>query len=83
MNEILQYLRANGERFDAEIAEAVGLPLHNAHVHLAQLLAKGQIVACQSTRFQDGQQVVGIRCRISGYTPPGAVGMKMKASEIC
>ncbi len=82
MNEILQYLKSNGERFDAEIAEAVGLSLSNAHYYLAELIANGQIVACQSTRFQNGLQVVGIRCRISGYTPPGAVGMKMKASEI-
>lgn len=82
MNEILQYLKAHGERLDAEIAEAVGLSLSKAHCYLSELFAKGEIVAYQSTRFQDGQQITGIRCRISGYTPPAAKGRKSRASEI-
>ena len=37
MNEILQYLKANGEKLDAEIAAAVGLSLAKVHAYLAEL----------------------------------------------
>lgn len=79
MNEILKYLKQNGEKLDADIADAVGLPLSKAHYCLAELFAKGEIVACHSTRFQDGRQIVGILCRLSGITPQASPGRKTKA----
>jgi hypothetical protein len=72
--------KKNGEKLDAEIAEAAGLSLPKTRLHLAELAAKGKVVAYQSTRFEDGEKIVGIRCRLSGITPPAAPGRKSKAS---
>jgi DNA-binding IclR family transcriptional regulator len=83
MNEILQYLKKHGgERLDAEIAEAAGLSLSKTRLYLAELSAKGEVVAYHSTRFEDGQKIEGIRCRLAGITPPAAPGRKSKASQI-
>jgi len=79
MKEILQYLKTNGERLDSEIAAAVGIPLAQAHVKLAELAAQGEIMACHSTRFDKGKKIEGIRCRVSGFIPPAAPGRKSKA----
>ncbi|MGA8863078.1 MAG: winged helix-turn-helix domain-containing protein [Gallionella sp.] len=81
MNQILQYLKKNGERLDAEIAEAAGLSLAKTRAYLAELAAKGEVVAYHSTRFQDGEKITGIRCRLSGITPAAAPGRKSKASQ--
>jgi DNA-binding IclR family transcriptional regulator len=80
MNQILQYLKTHGERLDAEIAEAAGLSLSKTRLHLAELAAKGESMTYQSTRFLEGEKIVGIRCRLSGITPQAAPGRKSKAS---
>ena len=82
MNEILQYLHKHGERLDAEIAEAAGLSLVKTRLHLAELAAKGEVVAYHSTRFEEGVKIEGIRCRLSGLIPKAAPGRKSKASGI-
>jgi len=79
MKEILQYLKTNGERLDSEIAEAVGISLASVHQHLAELAAKGEIMACHSIRFDKGKKIEGIRCRLAGFIPPAAPGRKSKA----
>lgn len=80
MEQILQYLKKHGERLDAEIAQGAGLPLSKTRLYLAELAAKGEIVAYHSTRFLEGQKIEGIRCRLSGITPKAAPGRKSKAS---
>lgn len=82
MNEILKYLKKHGEKLDAEIAEAAGLSLSKTRIHLAELAAKGEVMSYHSTRFEDGRKIVGMRCRLSGITPPAAPGRKSKASAI-
>lgn len=82
MEQILPYLKKHGERLDAEIAKAAGLPLSKTRLYLAELAAKGEVMTYHSTRFIEGQKIEGIRCRLSGITPPAAPGRKAKASEI-
>lgn len=79
MKEILQYLKTHGERLDSEIAEAVGSPLSNVHLHLSSLAAKGEVMVCLSTRFENGKKIEGIRCRLAGFIPPAAPGRKAKS----
>jgi hypothetical protein len=79
MKEILQYLKSHGERLDMDIAAATGIPLANVHLHLSELAAKGEIMACYSTRFEKGNKIEGIICRVAGYIPPAAPGRKSKA----
>jgi hypothetical protein len=80
MNEILQYLKTHGERLDDEIAAGAGLSLSKTRLYLAELAAKGEVVAYHSTRFVEGRKIEGIRCRLSGITPKAAPGRKSKAS---
>jgi len=79
MKEILQYLKKNGERLDTEIAVATGISLATVRLHLADLTAKYEVVACHTTRFVKGKKVEGMTCRVAGYTPPAAPGRKSKA----
>ena len=79
MKEILQYLKVNGERLDTEIAEATGISLAKVRLHLAELAAKGEIMACHSTKFDKGKKIEGISCRLAGFIPPAAPGRKSKS----
>jgi hypothetical protein len=79
MKEILLYLKTNGERLDTEIAEATGLTLAKVRVQLAELAAKGEIMACHSIKFEKGKKIEGISCRLAGFIPPAAPGRKSKS----
>lgn len=78
MNQILQYLKVNGEKLDAEIAQALGISLANVRKQLIELADKGEIMSYQSTRFEKGKKIEGIRCRMSGIVPKPAPGRKSK-----
>ena len=80
MNEVLQYLRTHGERLDVEIAQAVGMSLINVRKHLSELAARGEIMSYQSTKFENGKKIEGIRCRIAGLIPPSAPGKNQRFS---
>ena len=79
MQEILNYLKQNGEQLDSEIAAATGLSLANVRAGVTALSARGDVMVCRSIRFKDGKEIDGMLCRISGYIPPAAPGRKSKA----
>jgi len=79
MQAILDYLKQSGERLDSEIAAATGLSLANVRSGVADLRSRGAIMVCKSIRYQDGKEIEGILCRISGYIPQAAPGRKPKA----
>jgi len=78
MQEILQFLKTNGERFDSEIAVATKMSLASVQRSLEKLLAQGEVIACHSIQFKDGKRIEGMRCRLAGYIPPAAPGRKGK-----
>ncbi|HCI53318.1 MAG TPA: transcriptional regulator [Gallionella sp.] len=75
-NQILLHLKKHGEKLDTEIADAIGIPLATAQIHLAELTAKGKVMSCHVTRFIEGKKIEGVVCRLAGYTPPTAPGRK-------
>lgn len=79
MNPILKYLKTHGERLDTEIAGAIGVSVANVRIQLSELAAKGEVMACLSTRYEKGKKIEGIKCRLAGYIPPAAPGRKSKA----
>jgi DeoR/GlpR family transcriptional regulator of sugar metabolism len=81
MNEILEYLKKNGEKLDAEIAEANKLSLSTTRQYLAELAAKGKVMTYRSTRFVEGQKIEGIRCRLTGFNPHATPSQKQKAAK--
>jgi hypothetical protein len=82
MQEILQYLKLNGERLDSEIATATGVSLANVRLSVSALSARGDVIVCRSIRFKDGKQTEAILCRVSGYIPPAAPGRKSKGAVV-
>jgi len=78
MKEILLYLKTHGERLDVEIAEAVGISLAKVRIQLSEMTAKGEVMSYQSTKFENGKKIEGIRCRVAGFIPPAAPGRKSK-----
>ncbi len=79
MQDILQYLKLNGERLDSEIATATGISLAKVRLSVSELSAKGDVIVCRSIRFKEGKPIEAILCRVSGYIPPAAPGRKSKA----
>lgn len=79
MDEILQYLKKNGEKLDMEIATATGISLVNVRLYLEELATKGEIMTCHLIRHEKGKTIEGTSCRIAGYIPPAAPGRKSKA----
>lgn len=78
MDQILKYLKAQGERLDTEIAQAIGLSVSKVRAYLQELAGNGEVVTCLSTRFEKSRKIEGISCRLSGHTPPAAPGRKSK-----
>ncbi len=78
MQEILEYLKSRGERLDAEIAADTGLSLEKVRSHVSALSSRGEIIMCQSIRFNGGRKTEGWLCRIAGYIPPASPGRKPK-----
>ena len=78
MQEILNYLKTRGEQLDSEIATATGLSLENVRQRVSTLSARGEIIMCQSIRFNNGKRSEGLLCRIAGYIPPASPGRKPK-----
>jgi len=76
MIEILQCLKKHGERLDSEIAKEMGMPLATVRQHVAALAATGEIITCNLTRFESGDPVEALLCRVAGYVPPRAPGRK-------
>ncbi len=79
MQEILLYLKKNGQRLDSEIAEAVGMPLSKVRSLLADLSAQGEISKCSFVGFNQGKKTEGMLCRVAGYVPPKSPGRKPAA----
>ncbi len=78
MTETLQCLKKYGQRLDLEIAKEMGVPLAAVRQRLVELTAKGEIIMCNLTRFENGKKIEAWQCRVSGYVPPLAPGRKAK-----
>ncbi|HET8721897.1 MAG TPA: hypothetical protein VFM24_07705 [Nitrospira sp.] len=76
MQAILDYLKLGGERLDTEIAAATGMSLDKVRLGVSDLQARGAVMVCRSIRYQGGQEINSLLCRISGYVPPKAPGPK-------
>jgi DeoR/GlpR family transcriptional regulator of sugar metabolism len=79
MDEILKYLKKNGQKLDIDVAEATGISLTDVRSQLTELATKGKIMTCHLTRYANKKILENMSCRISGYIPPAAPGRKSKA----
>lgn len=76
MQEVLQYLKKNGQCLDSEIAAGMGIPLKLVRQHISALAALGEITTCSVTRFNGNERFEGIQCRPATFIPPKAPGRK-------
>lgn len=67
MKEILQYLKSAGERSDFEIADL-----------FIWTAAKGDVMVCNTIKYEKGKMIEGMSCRISGFIPKAKPGAKAK-----
>ncbi len=75
-NPILQQLKRNGQMLDSEIAVATGISVKQIQSALADMTARGEVMRCSVTRYEDGKPIQAMQCRISGYVPPASPGKK-------
>ena len=73
---ILKHLRTNGEQLDADISQALGIPMAQLKTQVAELSASGDVICCKVTRFIDGKKIEGTSCRLSCDLPAPARGRK-------
>ncbi len=73
---ILKFLRANGEQLDADISQALQIPLLQLKTQVAELSASGDVICCKVTRFIDGKKIEGTSCRLSCDLPAPTRGRK-------
>ena len=81
MQEILQYLKDNGEQLDSEIAAGTGKSFAAVRLSVSDLSANGDLVMCRVIKFVDGQQIDGTLYRASGYCPKPKAGRKPKNAD--
>ena len=79
---ILDFLKANGERLDAEIAAALQMPMTLVTRHVSQLSTAGEVICCKVTRYVEGKPIEGVSCRLSCHVPPPARGRKAGAKPV-
>ena len=73
---ILKYLKANGEQLDAEISQALDIPMAQLKPLVDQLSISGDVICCKVTRFIDGKKIEGTSCRLSCDLPAPTRGRK-------
>jgi hypothetical protein len=73
---ILKYLKANGEQLDAEISQALDIPMAQLKPLVDQLSTSGDVICCKVTRFIDGKKIEGTSCRLSCDLPAPTRGRK-------
>ncbi len=78
MEEIIHYLSVFGQAADKEIAGATGIPLVDVQTHISRLVAQGEIMACESTRFENGKEIKEVVCRVIGFMPSIKYGRKAR-----
>jgi len=54
---------------DSDIATAINLPLTKTRALLAELIAKTEVIASETIKFEKSKKVEGFSCRVSGFTP--------------
>jgi hypothetical protein len=79
---ILDYLKANGEQLDVDMAAALHIPMPQIRAMVEQLSASGDIICCHVTRFIDGRKIEGISCRLSCDLPAPSRGRKPGKKDI-
>ena len=73
---ILKYLRTQGEQLDADISKALKIPKVQLEKQLSELLTAGAVICCNVTRFSGDKKIEGMSYRLSAHVPPRAPGRK-------
>jgi len=79
MDEIMQYLKDNGEQLDSEIAAGTGISLEKVRQGVLKLLAKGDLVMCRVIKIKDGNKIDATLYRVAGFVLKPKPGRKPNA----
>jgi hypothetical protein len=78
---VLACIRKHHERLDFEISAETGTPLADVRQYGSELVAKGAVIACVVTRFNDGERIDASLYRVAGYVPPPAPGRRSRPAS--
>ena len=78
---ILDFLKTSGEQLDAQIAEALQMPMTTVRRDVSQLSAAGDVICCKVTRYVNGNKIEGVSCRLSSSLPAPARGPRPGAKQ--
>jgi hypothetical protein len=73
---IIEFLKIHGERLDADIAQALKMPMSRLKRSVSELTSAGEIVCCRVTRFDGGRKIEGMSYRLANSSPPPSPGRK-------
>ncbi len=81
LTDILKSLKKHGERLDSQLASDTGMPVEMVREQVIGLAARGDVIACKLTRFDNGTPIDAWLYRVSGYIPPAAPGRKARPTK--
>jgi hypothetical protein len=78
VEQVLACIRQHQVRLDFEVSAQIGVPLETVRRLGAELIARGAVISCAVTRYEDGEPREAWLYRIAGYVPPPAPGRKAR-----
>ena len=76
IDDLFDCVKRHGQIIDRQLAKELGLTLDEVKVMVDQLQASNKLYTCDVINFEDGAEVKGLLCRLSGFIPKGSPGRK-------
>lgn len=77
---VFDCVKRHGQIIDRYIAKELSLTLDEVRVAISELQITKKLYTCDMINFEDGVEMSGLLCRISGYAPPLPPGRKSQAA---
>ena len=78
---VFNCVKKHGQIIDWQIAKELNLSTQEVGVLIGQLKESNKLYTCDIITFENGEEMKGLLCRVSGYAPPGAPGRKAKPQQ--
>jgi hypothetical protein len=70
-DQIYDCIKQESQLTDRQLASKLNISLMDVHAMIQQLTQEKRIYSCDIINFEDGHEVKGLLCRVSGYSPSG------------
>ena len=76
IDDLFDYVKKHGQVIDRNLAKDLGLTLEEVRALVYQLQADNKLYSCDITTFENGEEVKGLLCRVSCFSPKASPGRK-------